>query len=168
MHLPEALWRRSKPVLKGCGGGILAPDSSGIFDFATCRTGLRGDHGTIVHLGRVIICKTEIRDQRTGNREQGTGKQEDLRGRAVSSLKGRFGSQTMTGLGKALLAAGLFIALVGALILIAGRAGLPLGRLPGDITYRGKDFTVYIPLGTCVLLSIVLSVLLWVFSLFRR
>ena len=74
----------------------------------------------------------------------------------------------MTGLGKALLAAGLFIALVGALILIAGRAGLPLGRLPGDITYRGKDFTVYIPLGTCVLLSIVLSVLLWVFSLFRR
>ena len=71
-------------------------------------------------------------------------------------------------LGKMLLGAGLAIALAGALILLAARAGLPLGRLPGDISYRGKNFTFYFPLGTCVLISVVLSAILYVISRLRR
>jgi hypothetical protein len=74
----------------------------------------------------------------------------------------------MIGLGKALLAAGLLIALIGALLIVASRTGLPLGRLPGDFAYRGKSVSIFIPLGTCVLLSVVLSVLLYVLSRFHR
>jgi hypothetical protein len=74
----------------------------------------------------------------------------------------------MIGLGKALIAAGLLIALIGVLLIIASRTGLPLGRLPGDFAYRGKSVSIFIPLGTCVLLSVALSVLLYVLSRFHR
>jgi hypothetical protein len=43
----------------------------------------------------------------------------------------------------------------------SGRANLPLGRLPGDITYRKGNFTIYAPLATSILLSIILSLILW-------
>jgi uncharacterized protein HemY len=58
--------------------------------------------------------------------------------------------------------------LIGALVLLAARTGLPLGRLPGDISYKGKNFSIYIPLATSILISIVLSVVLYLFSRFRR
>jgi uncharacterized protein HemY len=74
----------------------------------------------------------------------------------------------MNELGKTLLGAGLAIALVGALLLVAARTGLPLGRLPGDISYKGKNFSFYFPLGTCVLISVVLSAILYFLSRFRR
>lgn len=74
----------------------------------------------------------------------------------------------MMGLGKALLAVGLAIALLGAALLLAGRAGLPLGRLPGDVAYKGKHFSVYFPLGTCILISLALSLLLYLLSRFHR
>jgi hypothetical protein len=74
----------------------------------------------------------------------------------------------MNELGKALLAFGLLIAIVGALLIVAGRIGLPLGRLLGDIAYKGKNVSVFFPLGTCILISIVLSVLFWLFSRFHR
>ena len=74
----------------------------------------------------------------------------------------------MNELGKALLGLGLLIALIGVLVLLAARTGLPLGRLPGDISYKGKNFSVYVPLATSILISIVLSVLLYIFSRFRR
>jgi hypothetical protein len=70
--------------------------------------------------------------------------------------------------GKALLGLGLLLALIGALVLLAARIGLPLGRLPGDISYKGKNFSVYVPLGTSLLISIVMSVILYLFSRFRR
>jgi hypothetical protein len=71
-------------------------------------------------------------------------------------------------LGKLLLGIGLLLAAIGALILLAGRIGLPLGRLPGDISYKGKNVSFYFPLGTSILISIILSLLLYVFSRFRR
>jgi DUF2905 family protein len=71
-------------------------------------------------------------------------------------------------LGKALLGIGLLLVLVGALLLLAGRIGLPLGRLPGDFSYRGKNFSVFFPLGTSILISIVLSVIFYLFSRFHR
>lgn len=67
-----------------------------------------------------------------------------------------------------LLGIGLLVAVVGALILLASRFGLPLGRLPGDISYKGKNFTFYFPLGTCILISIVLSLILYLISRFRH
>ncbi len=71
-------------------------------------------------------------------------------------------------LGKALVGIGLLLILVGALLLFATRIGLPLGRLPGDISYRGKNFTVFVPLGTSILVSLLLSAILYLFTRFRR
>lgn len=74
----------------------------------------------------------------------------------------------MTELGKALLGLGLLIALVGAILLIAGGSGLPLGRLPGDFLHRGKHVTVYLPLGTSILVSIVLTAIFFLLSRLHR
>jgi len=74
----------------------------------------------------------------------------------------------MNELGKALLAIGLAIAALGAALLVAGRLGLPLGRMPGDIAYKGKHVSVFFPLGTCILISVVLSLLLYLLSRFHR
>ena len=74
----------------------------------------------------------------------------------------------MTDLGKMLLVLGGVIVVIGAALLLAGRFNLPLGRLPGDIVYRGRNTVFYFPLATCILLSIVLSLLFWLFSLFRH
>ena len=57
--------------------------------------------------------------------------------------------------------------LLGLLVLAAGRLHLPLGRLPGDLVYRGKHTTFYFPLVTCILLSLVLSLVLYLVSRFR-
>ena len=74
----------------------------------------------------------------------------------------------MSDLGKALLGLGLLLALIGALFMFAGKIGLPLGRLPGDFSYKGKNFAVFFPLGTSILLSIVLSAILYILSRFHR
>ena len=71
----------------------------------------------------------------------------------------------MTDLGKLLLVLGGVIVLIGAVLLLAGKLNLPLGRLPGDIVYRGKSTVFYFPIVTCILLSIIMSLVLW---LFRR
>ena len=62
-------------------------------------------------------------------------------------------------MGKALIAAGLLIAARGALLTL----GLPLGRLPGDLVFRRGSVTIYVPIATCVILSIVLTLALaWI------
>ncbi len=62
-------------------------------------------------------------------------------------------------MGKALIAVGLLTAALGALMTL----GLPLGRLPGDLVFRRGNSTIYLPLATCVLLSIVLTLALaWI------
>lgn len=71
-------------------------------------------------------------------------------------------------IGKALVAVGILLVLLGGSLLIAARVGLPLGRLPGDISYRGKNFTFFAPLGTSILISVVLSAVLFLISRFRR
>jgi hypothetical protein len=70
----------------------------------------------------------------------------------------------MVDLGKLLLLVGGIIALAGLVFLLAGKLHLPLGRLPGDIVYRGKNMTFYFPLVTCLLLSLILSLVLWLFN----
>lgn len=68
----------------------------------------------------------------------------------------------MPTLGKTLMVLGLVIALIGLLLTLAGR--IPwLGRLPGDIYVKREHFTFYFPLATCILVSVVLSFILWLF-----
>ncbi len=74
----------------------------------------------------------------------------------------------MSDLGKALLGLGLLLVVIGAVLMVAGRIGLPLGRLPGDFAYRGKNVSVFLPLGTSILISIVLSLVFYVLSHLRR
>jgi hypothetical protein len=74
----------------------------------------------------------------------------------------------MIELGKMLLGLGLLLVVVGVVTLIAARFGLPLGRLPGDFIYRGKNISLFVPLGTSILISVVLSILLYFVSRFRR
>ena len=74
----------------------------------------------------------------------------------------------MTELGKVLIAFGLILLVGGALLMLLGRSGIPLGRLPGDIVYRGKHTTIYFPLATSLLLSVVLSVVLYVIGRWRK
>ena len=70
----------------------------------------------------------------------------------------------MTESGKLLLVLGALIMLVGAGLLLAGKFNIPLGRLPGDIVYRGKHTVFYFPLATCIVISVILSLLFWLFS----
>jgi Protein of unknown function (DUF2905) len=74
----------------------------------------------------------------------------------------------MTELGKLLIAAGMIMLVAGAALVLLGRSGLPLGRLPGDIFYRGKNTTIYIPLATSLLLSVLLSIVLYVIGRWRK
>ena len=74
----------------------------------------------------------------------------------------------MVEVGKALLGLGVLLAIVGGVLLLAARVGLPLGRLPGDFAYRGKNVRVYFPLGTSILVSVILTLLLYLFSRIRK
>ncbi len=74
----------------------------------------------------------------------------------------------MTDLGRTIIVVGIVLVVLGGIILLLGRSGLPIGRLPGDITVRGKNSTFYFPLMTCILLSIVLSVISWLVQHFRK
>jgi hypothetical protein len=70
--------------------------------------------------------------------------------------------------GKILVALGLVLVVAGAVLLLSARAGLPLGRLPGDLRWQGRSFSVYFPLASSALLSIVLSLLFLLLSRLRR
>jgi Protein of unknown function (DUF2905) len=74
----------------------------------------------------------------------------------------------MNDLGRLLIGLGLVLLVAGGLLLLLGRTGIPLGKLPGDISYRGRNVSVYFPLGTSVLVSILLSLIFYLFSRFRR
>ena len=74
----------------------------------------------------------------------------------------------MTDLGKLLIFLGGMIVLVGLGLVLAGRANFPLGRLPGDFVYREKNMTVYFPLGTSIVISVVLSGLMYVVGRMRK
>ena len=74
----------------------------------------------------------------------------------------------MGDVGRTLIVVGGIIALLGVVLLIAGRSGLPIGRLPGDIVYRGKNTTIYFPIVTSIVLSVVLSVAFYLWNRFWR
>ncbi|HXY47809.1 MAG TPA: DUF2905 domain-containing protein [Terriglobales bacterium] len=74
----------------------------------------------------------------------------------------------MADLGRILILLGLVVVVVGVFFLLIGRTNLPLGRLPGDILYRGKNTTFYFPLATSILLSVILSVAIYVIGKLRH
>jgi hypothetical protein len=74
----------------------------------------------------------------------------------------------MADLGKVLIVAGVLAIVAGVAFILLGRAQVPLGRLPGDLIYRGKNTTFYFPLATSILISVVLSLVLYLVGRFRR
>ncbi len=63
---------------------------------------------------------------------------------------------------------GVLVAGVGLVLVLLGRANIPLGRLPGDIVYRGKNSTFYFPLATSIVVSVLLSLVMYFIGRFRR
>jgi hypothetical protein len=77
----------------------------------------------------------------------------------------------MRELGRTMIFAGAALAVVGALVWIAARPGgfpLRLGRLPGDIAVQGKHGSFYFPVVTCILLSVVITLILWLVQWLKR
>jgi hypothetical protein len=74
----------------------------------------------------------------------------------------------MADLGRILIFLGLLLVVAGALILGLNRLHVPLGRLPGDFSWRGRNWSVSFPLATSILVSILLSLLLWAIGRIRR
>ena len=71
-------------------------------------------------------------------------------------------------LGRILLVLGALLVFIGAPLYFGGKLPLRLGRLPGDIIYRGEHTTFYFPIVTCLILSLGLSLLFWLFGQFRK
>jgi DUF2905 family protein len=70
--------------------------------------------------------------------------------------------------GKMFIYFGAALVVAGLVLVLLGRMHFPLGRLPGDFLYRGKHTTVYFPLATSVLVSVVLSIVLYLLSRWRK
>ena len=64
-------------------------------------------------------------------------------------------------MGRMFIAAGVVLILLGIAVSLGGRLPVKLGRLPGDFVFRGKNSAFYFPLATSLLLSLVLSLVLW-------
>jgi hypothetical protein len=74
----------------------------------------------------------------------------------------------MAEMGRMLVVLGVALVVIGGIVMLLGRTGLPLGRLPGDVLYRGKNTTFYFPLASSILLSVVLSIVLFLIGRMKR
>ncbi len=74
----------------------------------------------------------------------------------------------MSEFGKLLIILGAILLVAGIIMVLLGKTHFPLGRLPGDIVYRGKNTTVYFPLATSILVSVVLTIVLYLIGRWRR
>jgi len=74
----------------------------------------------------------------------------------------------MTSLARLLVQIGLILIVAGGVIFLLGRFGISLGSMPGDLAWRRKNVTVFFPLGTSIAISVLLTLLFWLFSRFRR
>ena len=73
---------------------------------------------------------------------------------------------TPANLAKLIIAAGLILLIVGSALLLLSRLGLP--KLPGDIEIHRKNFHFYFPLATCILISLILTLVLYIIYQFRK
>ena len=74
----------------------------------------------------------------------------------------------MSEMGRVVIILGAILIVVGIAMLFLGKTHFPIGRLPGDIVYRGKNTTVYLPLATSILLSVILTVVMYLVGKWRR
>jgi hypothetical protein len=74
-----------------------------------------------------------------------------------------FGPQQI---GRWLILAGIVVVMLGALMVLLGKVGL--FKLPGDLQFGGKNWRVFFPIASCIILSIVLTLILWLINYFRR
>jgi hypothetical protein len=74
----------------------------------------------------------------------------------------------MAEMGRILVALGVALVVIGGIVMLLGRTGVPLGRLPGDFLYRGKNTSLYFPLASSILISIVLSLVLFLVGRMKR
>lgn len=88
----------------------------------------------------------------------------ELTFRAASGVK----LEAWRKMGRMLLILGIALVVIGGIIMLLGRTSLPLGRLPGDILYKGKNTTFYFPLASSILISIVLSIILYLIARLKR
>ncbi len=71
----------------------------------------------------------------------------------------------LSGFGRLLFVIGLILVVVGGVMIVAARLNISwLGRLPGDFLFRGKNVTFYFPLATSLIVSIILSLILWLIN----
>ena len=77
-------------------------------------------------------------------------------------------NRAMGDVGRMLIFVGGMLLVFGVVLFLAGKVNLPIGRLPGDLVYRGKNTTFYFPLVTSILLSLILSLVLYVVNRMRR
>jgi len=68
--------------------------------------------------------------------------------------------------GKLLIFSGITIVLIGVIVMILGRFGL--FKLPGDFEFGSKNWRIYIPVASCIIISIILTIVLWLINYFRR
>ena len=76
--------------------------------------------------------------------------------------------EQMQQLGRLLLSVGAMFIVIGALLYFGQKLPFRLGRLPGDISYRGQHGTFYFPLVSCLVISIVISLIFWLINQLRR
>lgn len=69
-------------------------------------------------------------------------------------------------MGKSLIGAGIFIAVLVLIVMLLGRLGL--FKLPGNLEFGSKNWRIYIPIASCLLVSIILTLILWPINYFRR
>jgi hypothetical protein len=74
----------------------------------------------------------------------------------------------VSGIGRILVLAGVALVVAGGIAMLLGRMNVPLGRLPGDLSWRGRGWSISSPIVTCLVVSVVLSVLMWVVNSLRR
>jgi hypothetical protein len=67
-------------------------------------------------------------------------------------------------MGRLLISAGILLIVVGLLIVLSEKLGIRIGHLPGDIRIEGRGGSFYFPIVTCLLVSVALSLLSWLFS----
>jgi len=73
----------------------------------------------------------------------------------------------MSDLGRILIFLGVILVVAGLVVIGLARLHLPLGRLPGDLSWRGRGWSVSFPIVTCILLSVIISLILWAIGRFR-
>jgi hypothetical protein len=74
----------------------------------------------------------------------------------------------MSDFGRILIGLGLLFVVAGVIVLVFARMNIPLGRLPGDFSWKGRGWTISFPLASSIVISVILSLLFWLISHFRK